>query len=92
MTALVKAGLVLLCFSLIVALIALLPSTTDYPLPTEFSSSITLIIGYAFAWVGVFWFLSVYWWMMLLNFGLELSIWIAKQVLRIIGWAVRMFS
>jgi len=92
MTALVKGILVLIVFSLIVSLIALLPSTEQYPLPPEFNTSIVLIVGYAFAWVNVFWFLSAYWWMMLLNFGLELTIWLAKQVLRIIGWAVRMFS
>jgi len=92
MSAALKVGLILLGFAVLMGLIALLPSTADYPLPDEFNAGLTLIIGYAFAWIGVFWFISVYWWMMLLNFGFELSFWVGKQVIRIFGWIVRLFS
>jgi len=92
MSVLTKAIAVLLAFAIIVALIAALPSTRDYPLPGEFSSSLTLIIGYAFAWVGVFWFISVYWWMMILNYGFELTLWLARQLKQIIGWVIRLYS
>jgi len=92
MTAAIKVGLILLVFSLIIGLIALLPSTDQYPLPAEFTTSVAIVFAYVFAWVDVFWFISVWFWIMLLTLGLELTIWIAKQVIRIIGWLVRIFS
>jgi len=92
MSAALKVGLILLTFSLLMGLIALLPDTTQYPLPPEFATSLGVYVSAAFAWVGVFWFISAWWWIMLLNIGLELTIWIARQVIRITSWIVRLFS
>jgi len=92
MSAALKVGLIILAFSLMMGLIALLPDTTQYPLPTEFSTSVAVVLAYTFAWVGVFWFISAWWWAMLLTIGLELTIWIAKQVMRVFSWLARLFS
>jgi len=92
MSAALKVGLIILTFSLIIGLIALLPSTDQYPLPSEFSTSIAVVVAYVFAWVDVFWFISVWWWIALLTIGIELTIWIAKQVIRITSWVVRLFG
>jgi len=92
MSSALKIGLILLVFSLMMGLIALLPDTSQYPLPPEFSISLAVVLAYTFAWVGVFWFISAWWWAMLLTIGLELTIWIAKQVLRIFTWLTWLFG
>jgi len=92
MTTAVKAILILLAFSLVMGFIALLPSTDQYPLDPSIAASIAVVFAYVFAWVGVFWFISVWFFIMLLTIGLDLTIWIAKQVLRLISWIVRLFA
>jgi len=90
MTALTKAGLFILFFALVVILIALLPDTTQYPLPPQFTASVTVVLAYVFTWATFFWFISVWFQIMLLTMGLEITIWIAKKIIWIIGFAARM--
>jgi len=85
MSLLVKASVTVIFFSLIVTLIAFLPSTTDYPIPTAVSQGITLIIGYYYAWAQVFTFLNVLFVLFVLSMFLEIYIMIARIVLWIIG-------
>jgi len=92
MSAALKVALILLVFSLLIGLLALLPDTSAYPLPPQFAASLAVYVAYAFAWINVFWFISVWWYIILLNLGLQLTIWIAKQVLRIMSWLVRIFA
>jgi len=92
MSAALKVGLIILAFSLLMGLIALLPSTDQYPLPPAFATSVAVVFAYVFAWVGVFWFISIWWWIALLTIGLELSIWIAKKVIQIFSWLARLFA
>jgi len=83
---------VLLFFALIIGLIALLPDTTDYPLPPQVAASLTVVLGYAFAWGDFFWFIPVWFYLALLTIGLELSLWLARKVMWIIGFISRLVA
>jgi len=85
MSAAVKALLVIAFFSLIVVLIALLPDTTDYPLPTSISSGVVLFIGYYFAWAKVFTFLNTLFFFFVLTLFMDIYIWTARLILWVIG-------
>jgi len=41
-------------FSAVIGGVALLPDTTEYPLPTAITTAITLIYGYGVAWDEIF--------------------------------------
>lgn len=76
----------------LIGLIALLPSTTDYPLDPSIATSLTIIMGYVSAWTSIFWAINILFGVALLGIGLELILWVAKKVIWIIGWAARLFS
>jgi len=76
-------------FSLVITLIALLPSTTDYPLPSAITQGIVIIIGYYYAWAQVFTFLEVLFVFFVLTLFFEIYLWLAKVVLWVIGFVAR---
>jgi len=84
-----KAVITVIFFSLVVTLIALLPSTTDYPLPTGVNQGITIIVGYYYAWANVFTFLNVLFLFFVLSIFIDIYMWIARVVLWIIGFVSR---
>jgi len=84
-----KAIITVIFFSLVVTLIALLPSTTDYPIPTAVTQGVTLIIGYYYAWGQVFTFLNVLFLFFVLSLFLEVYLMIARIVIWIIGFVAR---
>jgi len=84
-----KAVITVIFFSLVVTLIAFLPSTTDYPLPTGVTQGIAIVIGYYYAWAQVFTFLNVLFLFFVLTLFLEVYLWIARVVLWIIGFVAR---
>jgi len=87
---LITKGIVTVIFlSLIVFMIALLPSTTDYPLPTAVTQGITIIVGYYYAWAQVFTFLQTLFVFFVLTLFIEIYIWISKVVLWVIGFVAR---
>lgn len=90
MSLLVKGLMIALFFSLVIVGITLLPSTADYPLPSEFSSSLTLVFGYYAAWSSVFTVLNTLFICAGLGLGLELAIWIWRAVSWFIGIVARM--
>jgi len=89
MTLLSKAIIYVLVFSAIVVIMALLPSTTDYPLPPQFASSITVVFGYYYAWSSVFTALNTLFICATFGIGLELVIFIYKVVTWVIGIIAR---
>jgi len=92
MSAIGKVFSVIAFFALVMFLVALLPSTTDYPLPTGVTQGITLVVGYYFAWAGVFTFLNVLFLFFVLSLFIEIYVWIAKVVMWIIGFVARFVS
>jgi len=84
-----KAVITVVFFTLIVALIALLPSVTDYPIPPSVLSGIVLIVGYYFAWSHVFTFLNTLFFFFVLTMFIEIYVWTAKVVLWVIGIVAR---
>ena len=92
MTLLTKSLGVVLFFSLVVILFALLPSTSEYPLPSEFSSSLIVIFSYYFAWSSVFTALNTLLTCTLLVLGFELGIFIWKIVTWVIGFVSRIVA
>jgi len=92
MSLLTKGFVAIIFFSTLVALIALLPSVNDYPLPAIFNTSLTLIFGYYFAWTGLFTCLNILFWSATFSIGLDLVIWIWNTVRGIIGWVARMIG
>jgi len=92
MTTAVKVVLILLAFSLVMGFIALLPSTDQYPLDRGIAAGIAVVFAYVFAWNSTFWFIGIWFWIMLLSIGFELTVWIAKQVIRLTSWVVRLFA
>jgi len=88
---LITKGIVwVLFFSLIVSLLALLPSTDDYPLPSAITDGITVIVGYYFAWAEVFDFLNWLFFFFMLTLFIEVYIWIAKAVMWTLGLVARL--
>jgi len=89
MSMLTKALIVVAFFSLIVFLIALLPATTDYPIPTAVSQGVTIIIGYYYAWAQVFTFLQTLFLFFVLTLFYQIYLMIARIILWIIGFVAR---
>jgi hypothetical protein len=98
---LVTKGLMLILFStVLLTVIALLPSATCdtisltgcYPLPTAILVSLNVIFGYTFAWATVFNFIIIWFALALISIGFEALIWVAKKVVWIIGLAARLLS
>jgi len=92
MSLLTKGLMIGIFFTLLVSLIALLPSVSDYPLPPQIALSLTIILGYVFAWTSVFWFINIWFAIALLSIGFELAIWTAKKVIWITTWVARLFA
>jgi len=100
MTLLTKGIIFILFLALLAGLIALLPdaqcaplqTTGCYPLPPQVATSITIILGYVFAWAGVFWFLNIWFALALITIGFELIVWVAKKIIWIIGWVSRLVA
>jgi len=89
MTLITKALVTTIFFSLVVALIALLPSTTDYPIPSAVTQGVTLIVGYYYAWAQVFTFLQTLFLFFVLTLFYQVYLMIARIVLWIIGFVSR---
>jgi len=89
MSLLTKAIITVLFFSLIVSLIALLPSTADYPLPSAVNQGIVLVIGYYYAWAQVFTFLQTLFLFFVLTLFLDIYLWITSVVLWVIATVAR---
>jgi len=93
-----KTVLVILFFATLVGLISLLPSATCttgsvtgcYPLPSQFATSLFVVLSYVFAWSNVFWFINAWFQILLLQIGFDITVWIAKKVIWIIGWLARL--
>lgn len=90
MSILNKALVVILFYALILALVALLPSVNDYPLPVAVVNGIVTVLGYYFAWSGIFTFLNTLFFFFTLTMFIEIYIWIAHVNLWIIGVVSRM--
>jgi len=90
MSSLLKGILILLFFSLLIGLISLLPSTSDYPLDPMFASGVATIFGYYFAWSSVFTCLNTLLALSLLSIGLVLVFAIAKFVMWVISFTSRL--
>jgi len=90
MTLIVKGIVWVLFFSLIVSLLALLPSTADYPLPDVISQGVTLVVGYYFAWAQVFTFLDWLFYFFILSIFIEVYVWIAKAIMWTLGLVARL--
>jgi len=89
MSILSKAIITAVFLGLVVALIALLPSVDQYPLPPSIVSGIVLIVGYYFAWSHVFTFLNTLFFFFVLTMFIEIYVWTAKVVLWVIGIVAR---
>jgi len=84
MSLLTKAIITAIFIGLFVTMIYLLPTNVEYPLPTEFTSSLALIIGYTFAWAQVFTWINVLFLCALTALAIEILIWIWK----VIAWTI----
>jgi len=84
MSLLTLAFIIPIFFSAVIVILNLLPTTAQYPLPTEISSSLTLILGYAFAWNSIF-PLDTLLTVALISIGLELAIFTWKIIRWVIG-------
>lgn len=89
MTLVQKIITVVIFFSLIVGLIGLLPSTTDYPLNPTISTGITLIMGYYYAWALTFTFLQTLFVFFMLTLAIQIYIMVARIGMWIIGFVAR---
>jgi len=89
MSAALKALMIVAFFSLIVVLIALLPNTSDYPLPASFTNGIVIFIAYYFAWAKVFTFLNTLFFFFVLTLFMDVYIWTARLVVWMIGIVAR---
>jgi len=89
MSAALKAFLIIAFFSLVVALLALLPTTADYPLPPSITTGIVTFMGYYFAWAKVFTFLNTLFFFFVLTLFLDIYTWTAKLIMWIIGIVAR---
>jgi len=89
MSMLTKAILISLFATLVIVLFGLLPSTTDYPLPPEFATSLATIMGYTFAWASVFTCLYTLITVAVLGIAMEIAIFLWKVVSWIITFTSR---
>jgi len=84
MTAIIGTVLFLFFGGILIGL-NLLPTTQQIPLPPEIATSLTLIFGYTFAWIGIFPALGQLLLAATFSIGLELAILIWRMVRWIIG-------
>jgi len=92
MSLLTKAVVIVLFYSFVVAIIALLPSVQDYPLSPAFASSLAVIFGYLFAWSSVFTCINSLLSIALISIGLELAIWIWQVNQWVINFTARLIA
>lgn len=92
MTLITKAILYVIFIAILVALITLLPTCEQIPLPALFASALLLVIGYVYAWASLFTVLNTLIWCVTFMIGLDLVIWIWNAARGIIGWVTRMIG
>jgi len=76
MSSLVKVIMVTALFFALVAGINALPSCTDYPLPSDLTSSLALILNYTYQWSTVFTALNTLLYVAILAIALEPVVWL----------------
>jgi len=91
MSLLTKALMLLAFFGLVVGGIALLPSSTDYPLPSGISTAITFSYS-LYSWINTYLPLDVMITIFKYSITIEGAIWIFKNFKGIFGWAARLAS
>jgi len=92
MSSALKMLLIAAFFALCAVLFALLPSTSQFPLPDAFTDSLELILAYTFAWAEIFTVLNTLLFCALIMIGFEAAIWLWKMVSWIIGFVSRLVA